>query len=67
MIEIVSEKRNLLAFDEKAIDTTGADILYQKCVTIQDFVKSLEGRIASYATGTASALLKGLAMAMPST
>ena len=43
VIDIVSEKKNLLAFDEKTLDSVGADQVYQKCQTIADFVKSLEG------------------------
>ena len=48
VIDIVAEKKNLLAFDIKTLDSVGADKVYQKCQTIGDFVKSLDGRIKGY-------------------
>ncbi len=52
--EIIQEKRSLLVFDEKALNSTSADKLYQKCITIQDFIKSLESRISDCGKQAAS-------------
>ena len=49
LIEIITEKKTALAFDTKAL-TTGsvADTYYQKCLTIQDFIKTLEPKIQDF-------------------
>ena len=49
IIDIVNEKQKLLALDEKSLQSQALVAkLIQKCVTIQDFLRSLEGRIVKY-------------------
>lgn len=56
VIDIITEKKILLTFDSKTLNGASADKLYQKCVTIQDFIKSLEVKIEEF--GRACANLK---------
>lgn len=46
--EIIQEKKKALTFDTKTLTGAGSDKVYQKCVTIQDFIKTLEPKIADF-------------------
>ena len=46
--DIIAEKKTALTFDTKALSGAATDKLYQKCVTIQDFIKTLEPKIAEF-------------------
>ena len=48
MISLIGEKKKALTFDNKALTGTASDKLYQKCLTIQDFVKTLDPKIKDY-------------------
>ena len=50
LIDIITEKKTALAFDAKALTVSGtaADTFYQKCLTIQDFIKTLEPKIKDF-------------------
>lgn len=48
MIAMIGEKKTVLTFDTKALSGAAADTLLQKCVTIQDFMKTLEPKINEY-------------------
>ncbi len=45
LIDIIAEKQMALTFDTKTLAGSGSDKVYQKCVTIQDFIKTLEPKI----------------------
>ena len=46
--DIIAEKKTALTFDTKALSGAATDKVYQKCVTIQDFIKTLEPKIAEF-------------------
>ena len=49
LISIIGEKKTVLTFDNKALaGAESSDKLYQKCLTIQDFVKTLEPKVKDY-------------------
>ena len=48
LIDIITEKKTALAFDAKALANVTADTYYQKCLTIQDFIKTLEPKIKDF-------------------
>merc|ERR1719362_2814759 len=48
VIDIIAEKKTALTFDTKALSGAATDKVYQKCVTIQDFIKTLEPKIAEF-------------------
>ena len=46
--DIIAEKKTALTFDTKALSGAATDKVYQKCMTIQDFIKTLEPKIAEF-------------------
>ena len=49
VIDIVHEKQKLLVLEEKSLQSPAlVDKLIQKCVTIQDFLRSLEARVNKF-------------------
>ena len=57
---IVNEKQKMLTLDEKSLQSPAlVDKLIQKCVTIQDFLRSLEARINKFGAQVRSHLNMG--------
>ena len=59
VLEIVSEKKTALTFDTKSLQGSATDKVYQKCVTIQDFIKTLEPKIDEFGQRRAQLMRKG--------